>query len=85
MVGKVCAMVLIDRVAESTEMETREKQCGLRKDRSFVYQNLVTGQLCEKSKEKQRVVYKTFMDAKKAHDCLNREALWLILKVYGRV
>ncbi len=39
--------------------------------------------MVEKYLEKDRKLFATFTDLKKAHDKVDREGLWDILKIYG--
>ena len=50
LIGKMYAKVLMNGTVESTEMETGEERCSLRKDRSFSDGNLFIKQMCEQMK-----------------------------------
>merc|ERR1711895_129466 len=75
--------VLIERVVETSEQQIGEEQSGFRKGRSCADQIFVVRQLCEKLKEKRKLVYMAFMDLEKAYDRVDREALWQVLRIYG--
>uniref|UniRef100_A0A8C8DHP6 ribonuclease H n=1 Tax=Oryzias sinensis TaxID=183150 RepID=A0A8C8DHP6_9TELE len=82
-VGKVYGRVLINRVVEGTECMIGEEQCGFRRGRGCVDQVFVVRQVCEKFLAKGREVFWAFMDLEKAYDRIDREALWVVLSMYG--
>uniref|UniRef100_A0A3P9JF00 ribonuclease H n=1 Tax=Oryzias latipes TaxID=8090 RepID=A0A3P9JF00_ORYLA len=82
-VGKVYGRVLINRVVEGTEGMIGEEQCGFRRGRGCVDQVFVVRQVCEKFLAKGREVFWAFMDLEKAYDRIDREALWVVLSMYG--
>uniref|UniRef100_A0A3P9JM39 ribonuclease H n=1 Tax=Oryzias latipes TaxID=8090 RepID=A0A3P9JM39_ORYLA len=82
-VGKVYGRVLINRVVEGTECMIGEEQCGFRRGRGCVDQVFVVRQVCEKFLAKGRKVFWAFMDLEKAYDRIDREALWVVLSMYG--
>ena len=81
--GKLYGRVLIERVVETSEQQIGEEQSGFRKGRSCADQIFVVRQLCEKLKEKRKLVYMAFMDLEKAYDRVDREALWQVMRIYG--
>jgi hypothetical protein len=76
-VGKVVARVFQERLQKLAENELPESQCGFRKGRSRADMIFTVHQRVEKSWEHQPKSFLTFIDLKKAHDSVPREAMWL--------
>ena len=62
-----------------------DEQGGFRAGRGCVAQIFTLKQIGEKAREKKRSLYVGFIDLEKAHDRVNREALWQVLRMYDVV
>ena len=60
-----------------------EEQCGFRSDRGCVDQVFVMKQMSEKFVDKNKSLYVAYMDLEKARMRVDREAMWLVLGMYG--
>lgn len=82
-VGKVYASILLHRVSEQIEPQLHEAQCGFRKGRGTSDAMYTLRSLESTCKRHGACMAKAYIDFTKAYDCINREALWSILKTYG--
>ena len=75
-VGKLFGRILQDRLQLIAEKVLPESQCGFRKGRGCVDMIFTVRQLFEKSREHDESL---FVDLRKTHDTVSREALWQVL------
>ena len=81
--GKVYGRILIEKVCSPTERLIGEEQCGFRSGRGCVDQVFVMKQMSEKFVDKNKSLYIAYMDLEKAHNRVDREAMWRVLGMYG--
>jgi hypothetical protein len=85
--GKVFAAIILHRVMQQLEageaVSLHESQCGLRKGRGTPDALFVLRAVGGACKEHRAGFAKAYVDFSKAFDCVNRDALWRILAVYG--
>ena len=84
MFGKIYVGILVDRVRRMTGDLIDDEQGGLRVGKGCVDQIFTLKQISEKTREK-NIVFVDFIDSEKAHDKVNREALWQVLRMYEYV
>ena len=84
MFGKIYVGILVDRVRRMTGDLIDDEQGGLRVGKGRVDQIFTLKQISEKTREK-NIVFVDFIDSEKAHDKVNREALWQVLRMYEYV
>ena len=82
-VGKVFGRVLINRIRDKTENVIVEVQGGFRRGRGCKDQIFIVRQICKKYLGKGKDVYFAFLDLEKAHDRVDRDAVWNVLRLYG--
>jgi hypothetical protein len=82
-VGKVYAVILAKRVAQQVELELLEEQCGFRPGRGLVDAVFILRQAMAQSEQRRLPLHMAFVDLMKAFDCVDREALWRVLRIYG--
>ena len=82
-VGKVYGRVLINRIRDTTENVIAEVQGSFRRGRGCTDQIFVVRQICEKYLGKGKDVYFAFLDLEKAHDSVDRDAMWNVLRLNG--
>ena len=81
-VGKIYAVILVDRVGKVIEGLNDDEQGGFRAGRGCVDQIFTLRQIGEKTREKNCRVNVGFMDLEKAYDTVNKEALWQVLRMH---
>ncbi|MDA8042238.1 MAG: reverse transcriptase family protein [Pirellulales bacterium] len=82
-VGKVFARVLNERVKGLTVDKVMDEQGGFRAGRKCNDQIFAVKQIVEKTIEKDKKTYMSFVDLEKAYDSVSREKLWKVLDEYG--
>ena len=82
-VGKVYASILLHRVAEQVDPLLHEAQCGFRKGRGTSDAIFTLRSVESVCKRHGACMAKAYIDFTKAYDCIDREALWRILQMYG--
>ena len=80
--GRVYGRILIEKVCSLTEEFIGEEQCGLRSGRGSVDQVFVMKQLSEKLVDKNKSLYVAYMVLEKAHNRVDREAIWSVFGMY---
>ena len=81
--GKMHPVILVDRIHRVTGgLIDNYEQGSFGEGRGCVDQIFTLKQIDEKAQEKKRRVYVDFMDLEKAHDTVNKEALWRVLRMY---
>ncbi len=83
-VGKAYGKVLIKRVREGTEGVICDEQGGFRRGRGCMDQIFALRQVCKKYLAKGKEVFWAFMDLEKARDRIDREGLWIVLRLWAR-
>ena len=78
--GKIYAVILVDRVRKGTEGVIDDVQGGFRGGRECVDQIFTLKKMGEKAPERKCRVYVGFMDIEKAYYRANKEALWQVLR-----
>ncbi len=81
--GKVYGRILTERLMEITEGKVSEEQGGFGKGRGCVDQICAMKRLVEEYLGKDNKLYAALKDLEKAHDRVDREVLWSVLKIYG--
>ena len=81
--GKVLALVLLERLHTIIDPQLMEAQCGFRKGCGTVNQLWVVRQVVERATEYRNPLYLCFVDLTKAYNSVNRQAMTAILKKYG--
>ncbi len=71
------------RLMEVTEGKVTTEQGGLMKGRGCVDQIFAMKMLVEEYLGKAKKLYAAFMDLEKAYNRVDREALWIVLKICG--
>ena len=82
-IGKVLECMIYNRLVTLAEKTLPEAQCGFRVNRSTADCIFVSKQLAASCTEKQRRLYKCFVDLTKAYDKVSRDILWDILLKLG--
>ena len=78
--GKVFARVLNERVKVRAVDKLTEEQGGFRVGRGCVEQVFFLREVVEKTIEKDKEVYMTFVDLEKSYDKVSREKQWMVLE-----
>ena len=81
--GKAYTMVLLNRVKQALHQQLTEHQSGFRPRRSCADHIFALRQLFHLAHTWRRPMYCCFIDLQKAYDTVNRDALWVLLAVYG--
>ena len=81
-VGKIYAVILVDRVRKVTEGFIDDEQGGFRAGMRYVDRVFTLNQMGKKTREDKFRVYVSFMDLKKAYDRVKMEALWQVLRMH---
>ena len=81
----VFTKAILNRLKPRAEVLLRESQCDFRSGRGCADQLFSLRTLMEKAREFHRPLYIRFVDLRKAHDTVNREALWSILQSSYRI
>ncbi len=81
--GKIYGRILKERMIKITDKSVGDEQGGFRKGRGCIDQIFAVKILVEKYLEKERKLFATFMDMKKAYDRVDMKGLWDTLRVYG--
>jgi hypothetical protein len=76
---KIVSNILLSRLIAYAHVIIGDRQCGFRRNRSTTDQIFYIRQILEKTWEHNCSVYQLFIDFKKAHDSVRREALYNIL------
>ena len=76
MVGNIYAGIFVERVRRGTGDMTDDEQGGFRVGSSCVDQIFKLKQIGEKTQEKKRSVYVSFIDLEKPYDRIHRESMW---------
>ncbi len=82
-IGKVYTRVLLGRLQAAMDCHLEEAQMGFRSGRSYFDVLFTMGQLISWSREYRWPLFACFVDLKKAYDCVNRDALWFVLRQQG--
>jgi hypothetical protein len=80
--GKVYAAILLHRVSTQVDGQLHEAQCGFRKSRGTVDAIFTLRSLSAAHAEHKQCMAVAFVDYSKAYDCINRAALWRVLRLY---
>ena len=81
--GKVLNRVVLDRVKDAVDPQLRDQQAGFRKKRSCADQIASLRIIIEQSLEWNTPFYINFIDYEKAHDSVDGQSLWKLLRHYG--
>jgi len=81
--GKVYAALLLRRLAAHFDAQLLEAQCGFRKGRGLTDAVFTLRMLMSRAYEYATPLHMAFIDLRKAFDCIPRDALWRVLRVYG--
>ena len=81
--GKVMAGIILNRIKDAVDEVLRQQQAGFRKGRSCCEQIFALRQIIEKAIALDSNLLITFIDFKKAFDCVHRPSVWNILRSYG--
>ena len=81
-IRKLYGGILVDRVRRVTEGLIDDEQGDFRAGMGCLVQIFTLNQIGEKAREKKHKVYVGFIHLEKAHDRVNREALWQVLRMY---
>ena len=82
--SKVLTWVILNRIKVAVDEVLRDEQVGFRKDRSCTDQIATLRIIEEQSIEWSSPLYLLFVDFEKAFGSLDREAMWRILRHYGK-
>jgi hypothetical protein len=80
--GKAYSAILLHRVSIQVDGQLHEAQCGFRKSRGTVDAIFTLRSLSAAHAEYKQCMAVAFVDYSKAYDCINRAALWKVLKLY---
>jgi hypothetical protein len=81
--GKVYSTILLHRVSTQVDGQLHEGQCGFRKSRGTVDAIFTLRSLSSAHADYKQCMAVAFVDYSKAYDCINRAALWKVLKLYN--
>ena len=81
--GKVYATLIAKRVYAQTNEQLHEAQCGFRGGRGTIDAIFALRSLSQACSEKKKCMARAYIDFTKAYDCVNRQALWKVLRLYG--
>ena len=81
--GKAFCLMILNRIKESVDDLVREEQAGFRANRSCSDQIFTLRRILEKCLSMNSPVAASFIDFKKAFNCLHRQSLWSILHDFG--
>ena len=81
--GKLFTKVIQVRLQKVAEEVLPDSQCGFRRNRGCVDMIYYARQLMEKTKVHNTKLFMLFVDLRKAYDSVPRQALWLVLQMYG--
>ena len=82
-VGKVYGRMLINVIRDKTKNVIAEVQSGFRRGRGCTDQIFIVRQMCEKYLGKGKDVHFAFLGLEKAYDSVDRDAVWIVLRLYG--
>lgn len=82
-ITKIYNKMLLNRIYEEVNKKLRPNQRGFRRNSSTTQAIHILRRILEGHYKKQLPIIITFIDFAKAFDSINREAMWLILKLYG--
>ena len=82
-VGKVYGRILINWIRDKTEKVIAEVQSGFRRGRGCTDHVSIIRQMCKKYLPEGKDVYSAFLYLEKAHDKVDRDAMWGVLRLYG--
>ena len=82
--GKVFCSIILGRIRKAIDEKLREEQAGFRLGRSCIDQIFALRNVLEQCNEWQSPIILNFVDFQKAFDSVDRNALWNILRVYGK-
>ena len=75
--------MILNRIKEAVDRLLRQEQAGFRKNRSCCEQVFALRQIIEKTQARDKSLYLNFIDFRKAFDCVHRDTLWAIIRIYG--
>jgi hypothetical protein len=81
--GKVYVLIILGRVSSHIDSQLLDSQSAFRKGRGLTDALFTVRMLISKCVEFGQPLYMAFVDLRKAYDCVPREALWKVLRVYG--
>ncbi|KAI8493041.1 hypothetical protein Bbelb_290450 [Branchiostoma belcheri] len=81
--AKTYNKILLNRIYDHIDPIMRTNQAGFRKGRSCVQQIHTLRRIIEGFKNHQLPLWVTYIDFKKAFDCIDREMLFAVLRHYG--
>ena len=81
--GKVLAGIIFNRMKDAVDEVLRPHQAGFGKGRSCCEQIFALRQIIEKATALDSSLLITFIDIRKAFDCVHRQSVWNILRSYG--
>ncbi|CAH8649174.1 unnamed protein product [Schistosoma margrebowiei] len=83
MVSKILASIILRRLTQAREEQTRENQAGFRPGRGCIYQIFTLRQVLEHRHTLRRPTMVVFLDFKTAFDSVHRKVLWQCLSLKG--
>jgi endonuclease/exonuclease/phosphatase family metal-dependent hydrolase len=81
--GKVYALIILSRVSSHIDSQLLDCQSAFRKGRGLTDALFTVRMLISRCVEFGQPLFTAFVDLRKAYDCVPREALWKVLRVYG--
>ena len=81
--AKVLGRVIIQRIREGVDVQSRREQAGFRKGRSTVEQIFILRKIIKQVLEWNASLYLCFTDFEKAFTSVHGETLWKITSSYG--
>ena len=80
---KTLCQLINNRIQGFVDTALWEKQAGFRQGRDCSDQTFVLRNIIEHCEEWQKFVVLTFVDFRRAFNCVHRESMWIVLEIYG--